>query len=110
MDRAKHIFGRIQHPDVKTYTAMSKGNNACQFGSFDFDFFLLVNGYALNGMGTQAIELYRQMPRESMNEFTHVCVLNACSHSGLVEEARWIFHQIEKKTDKIYTTMVIGVN
>ena len=59
-------------------------------------------------MGLQAVELYRRMPRALINEFTHICVLNACSHSGLVEEERSIFNQIEQKIDKIYTTMVIG--
>jgi pentatricopeptide repeat protein len=57
-------------------------------------------------MGTQAIELYRQMPEELVDEVTYISVLNACSHSGLCEEARLIFKNIRKKTVKIYTTMV----
>jgi pentatricopeptide repeat protein len=57
-------------------------------------------------MGIQAVELYRQMPKEYINEVTYVCVLNACSHSGLVSEARLIFNNIEMKTDNIYSTMV----
>mgnify|MGYP000200446298 CR=1 FL=1 len=58
-------------------------------------------------MGDQAIELYRQMPQELINEVTHICVLNACSHSGLVDEARLIFKSIEEKSVKIYGAMVM---
>ncbi len=57
-------------------------------------------------MGIQAIELYRQVPPELINESTHISVLNACSHSGLVDEARTIFRNIQMKTERIYTTMV----
>lgn len=57
-------------------------------------------------MGLQAIELYRQMPSELINEVTYICVLNACSHSGLINEARSIFRNIQIKTEKIYGTMV----
>jgi pentatricopeptide repeat protein len=57
-------------------------------------------------MGTAAIELYRQIPSEFIAEAAHVSVLNACSHSGLVDEARSIFKTIQIKTGKIYATMV----
>ncbi len=57
-------------------------------------------------MGLQAIELYHQMPSELINEVTYICVLNACSHSGLIDEARSIFRNIQTKTEKIYSTMV----
>ncbi len=57
-------------------------------------------------MGSEAVQLFHQMPSEHMNEATYVCVLNACSHSGLVDQARAIFANISVKTDKIYTTMV----
>ena len=57
-------------------------------------------------MGVQAIELYRQMVPESIDEIAHICVLNACSHSGFVDEARSIFQNIQIKTASIFTTMV----
>ena len=66
----------------------------------------VVNSYGLNGMGSQAIEVYRQMPKKYIDEATYVCVLNACSHSGLVDEARSIFTNIPTKNGKIYCTMV----
>ena len=67
-----------------------------------------VHSYGLNGMADEAIELYRRMPVNLINDRTHVCVLNACSHSGLLSEARQIFADAPKKTEMIYTTMVSG--
>ncbi|CAM4958738.1 unnamed protein product [Rotaria socialis] len=87
IDQAKQIFEKMSQLDHIGYTAM-------------------INSYGLNGMGTQAVELYHQMPLESKNEVTHICVLNACSHSGLVDEARSIFQNTQIKTLKIFTSMV----
>ncbi|CAF4583839.1 unnamed protein product [Rotaria sp. Silwood2] len=87
LDEAKQIFENISQPDHIGYTAM-------------------INSYGLNGMGIEAVEFFRQMPKEHIRESTYVCVLNACSHSGLVDEARSIFNKIQMKTEIIYTTMV----
>lgn len=57
-------------------------------------------------MGNQAVELYYKMPAEFIHDATEISVLNACSHSGLIEEARTIFKNIQIKTVKIYTSMV----
>jgi pentatricopeptide repeat protein len=57
-------------------------------------------------MGIQAVELYRQIPKEFINEVTYICILNACSHSGLVDQARSIFANIQIKSESIFTTMV----
>lgn len=70
----------------------------------------LVNCYGWNGMGTEALQLYRQLPPELINEVTNVCVLSACSHAGLVDEARSIFHNIENKTSRIYGAMVCEID
>ena len=61
-------------------------------------------------MGTQAVELYSRIPPEFIKEITHVYILNACSHAGLVDEARVIFNNIKEKSEKIYTTMVTEHN
>ena len=66
----------------------------------------LVNCYGLNGMGMQALELFSQMPKHFIHEVTYICILNACSHSGLVDEARSIFQNIEAKTPTVWTAMV----
>lgn len=57
-------------------------------------------------MGSQALELFYRMPRKSIVNQTYVCILNACSHSGLVEEARKIFSSIQTRDKRIVTTMV----
>ena len=67
---------------------------------------LLVNAYGRNGIGSRAVDLYRQMPPAMHNSIIHLCVLNACSHSGLLGEARAIFNAISPQTDKITTAMV----
>ncbi|CAF1413922.1 unnamed protein product [Rotaria magnacalcarata] len=87
VDEAKLIFDKIRQPNTIEYTTM-------------------VNSYGLNGMGMQAIALFHQIPRELLHEATYICALNACSHSGLVDEARRIFKNIEMKTMRIYSTMV----
>ena len=58
-------------------------------------------------MGKEAIELFRRVPLDMMDEWIYVCVLNACSHSGLIQDAREIFNKIpiQLRTEKIYTTM-----
>jgi pentatricopeptide repeat protein len=65
-----------------------------------------VNSYGLNGMGLEAVELFSKIPKKMLNERTYICVLNACSHSGLVDQAKKIFENIPDKTEFIYTTMV----
>ena len=57
-------------------------------------------------MGAEAVELYRQMPANLQDTITHICALNACSHAGLVDQARSIYKQIDTKTDRVVTTMV----
>ena len=66
----------------------------------------LVNAYGLNGMGAEAVKHFHMMPSDLINEVTLICVLNACSHSGLVDQARSIFSKIPDKTEMIYATMV----
>ncbi|UJR24156.1 hypothetical protein I4U23_027122 [Adineta vaga] len=87
VNEAKQIFEKIHQRDPVVYASM-------------------INSYGLNGMGHNAIELYYQMPREMLHDKAYTCVLNACSHSGLVDEARSIFSTIPNKTKYIYTTMI----
>ncbi|CAF1222236.1 unnamed protein product [Adineta steineri] len=87
MNLAKEVFEKLPQPNQSEYTT-------------------IIHCYGLNGMGTQAIELYYKMPKEFRDEGIYISVLNACSHSGLVQEARSIFQSIQKKTEKIYSTMI----
>ncbi|CAM4880643.1 unnamed protein product [Rotaria socialis] len=57
-------------------------------------------------MGTQAVELYREIPNNLRNHVSQICVLNECSHAGLLHEARTIFNEISSKTESTITTMV----
>ncbi|KAK4741250.1 hypothetical protein SAY87_024838 [Trapa incisa] len=49
----------------------------------------LIAGYARNGSGHVAIELYKKMECEGLepNHVTFLCLLFACSHTGLTSEA-----------------------
>ena len=59
-------------------------------------------------MGLQAVELFHRVPSQILDHLTYLCVLNACSHSGLIDTAWKIFEQIpmKDKREKIYTAMV----
>jgi len=57
-------------------------------------------------MGFEAIQLFSKIPLKILNDRTYVCILNACSHSGLVDQAKKIFENIPNKTEIISTTMV----
>ncbi|CAF1495639.1 unnamed protein product, partial [Rotaria sordida] len=87
VENAQKIFQSIDNPDVVTYNAM-------------------INAYGLNHMGLEAVDLYRKMPHHLRDEVTYVCVLNGCSHSGLLNEAHSIFNEIPQKNKQVIATMV----
>ncbi|CAF1668310.1 unnamed protein product, partial [Adineta ricciae] len=87
VENAQHIFESIKKPDIISYNTM-------------------INAYGLNFMGLEAVRLYERIPNHLLSEISHICVLNACSHSGLVHQAYQIFNQIPNKTERIITTMV----
>ncbi|CAF1625194.1 unnamed protein product [Rotaria magnacalcarata] len=87
VEAAKQVFEKISEQDHIGWTVM-------------------INSYGLNGMGDEAVKIFHQMPKESIDHLTYICVLNACSHSGLVDVARSIFNDIQTKTEIIYTTMI----
>lgn len=66
----------------------------------------LVHVYGLNGMGSEAVALFHRIPSEMLVDHTYVSVLNACSHSKLVDDAQAIFSQIKNKQKRICTVMV----
>ncbi|PKA49339.1 Pentatricopeptide repeat-containing protein [Apostasia shenzhenica] len=53
----------------------------------------IIDGYAQHGQGRKALELFGEMIEAGINpnEVTFVSVLNACSHSQLIEEGIWLF-------------------
>ncbi|CAF4646120.1 unnamed protein product [Rotaria socialis] len=106
IEKAKNVFNLVIDRDTITYNAMS--NNIFFHESFmiSIEKIFLVNGFGLNGMGSQAAKLYREMPNNLRDHISQICVLNACSHAGLLHEARTIINEISLKTESIITTMI----
>ena len=75
MDDACSVFDSMQSRNVISWNAM-------------------IAGYAQNGNGKEALELFQQMQQEGVkpNSVTFVALLNACSHAGLVDEALHYFN------------------
>ena len=59
----------------------------------------LIAGYAQKGRGTKALKCLERMKEEgfSPDAVTFLCVLNACSHSGLLDEAEMHFRNMSRK-------------
>ncbi|KAK9165579.1 hypothetical protein Scep_000770 [Stephania cephalantha] len=73
----------------------------------------MIVGYAQNGYGTEALDLFRRMlvSGEKPDHVTMIGVLCACSHVGMVEEGRRYFNSMTvehglKPTKDHYTCMV----
>lgn len=58
----------------------------------------MIVGFAQNGQGAEALQLFRQMLEsgEKPDHVTMIGVLCACSHAGLVEEGRHYFDSMSK--------------
>lgn len=56
----------------------------------------LIVGLAINGLGFEALELFKKMEKEGLvpSEITFVGVLYACSHCGLVDEGFAYFNKM----------------
>ncbi|KAL0378233.1 UNVERIFIED_CONTAM: Pentatricopeptide repeat-containing protein [Sesamum radiatum] len=59
----------------------------------------MIVGYAQNGQGTEALQLFKEMldSGEKPDHVTMIGVLCACSHAGLVEEGRQYFDSMSKR-------------
>ncbi|CAN6233649.1 unnamed protein product [Urochloa humidicola] len=62
---------------------------------------VMICGHAMHGEGEKALKLFTAMRRRgvSPNGVTFVGLLHACSHMGLVDEARAFFESMEKDHD-----------
>ncbi|XP_062115997.1 pentatricopeptide repeat-containing protein At1g11290, chloroplastic [Humulus lupulus] len=58
----------------------------------------MIDGYGTHGLGKAAIDLFKEMHKGAIkpNEVTFLCVISACSHSGLVEEGLKSFESMKK--------------
>ncbi|KAG4908872.1 hypothetical protein JHK85_055710 [Glycine max] len=61
----------------------------------------MIMGYGMHGHGRYALGVYSRMIEERLkpNQTTFVSLLTACSHSGLVEEGKALFHSMERDHD-----------
>ncbi|CAK9193482.1 unnamed protein product [Sphagnum troendelagicum] len=69
LEDALKVFNKMPSRDVVTWNAM-------------------IGGYAIHGHGKEALKQFEQMREEGVqpDDITFVCLLSACSHSGLVDE------------------------
>ena len=59
----------------------------------------LISGYAQQGHVSEALNCFEQMESEgvSPDDVTFLCVLNACSHSGQLDEAQMLFRNMTRQ-------------
>ncbi|KAJ9686450.1 hypothetical protein PVL29_015379 [Vitis rotundifolia] len=77
VERALEVFHKMKEKNVLAWSAM-------------------INGLAINGQGKDALNLFSQMEMQGAkpNEVTFIGILNACSHSKLVDEGCGFFHSM----------------
>jgi pentatricopeptide repeat protein len=77
IQHAREIFDSVSNRDLAIWSAM-------------------INGYACNGEGSEAVTLFREMQNRGVRPdaivFTHI--LTACNHCGLVDEGLNCFHNM----------------
>ncbi|KAI3907242.1 hypothetical protein MKW92_031934 [Papaver armeniacum] len=58
----------------------------------------MIDGYGTHGLGKEAVELFEEMQHSVVkpNNVTFLCVLSACSHSGLVDEGCKFFTSMKQ--------------
>ncbi|KAL4273233.1 hypothetical protein GQ457_13G028010 [Hibiscus cannabinus] len=79
IDKAEDVFAGVLHKDIAVWSSM-------------------INGYAIHGMGDEALKLFHQMRiTESCNvdPVVFTSILLACSHSGLVEDGLKYFESMK---------------
>ncbi|KAJ6675659.1 PPR CONTAINING PLANT-LIKE PROTEIN [Salix viminalis] len=71
ISKARKVFSEIPKKETATWNA-------------------LINGFAMNGLASEALEAFSEMQREGIkpNDITMTGVLSACCHGGLVEEGK----------------------
>ncbi|KAJ4894940.1 Pentatricopeptide repeat-containing protein [Raphanus sativus] len=77
LDKALRVFKKMESRNGLSYSAM-------------------ISGLALHGEGEAALRMFSEMREEGVecDGVVYVSVLNACSHSGLVEEGRRVFEEM----------------
>ncbi|XP_020581980.1 pentatricopeptide repeat-containing protein At3g46790, chloroplastic-like [Phalaenopsis equestris] len=98
--------GLISYVDVQNSLMISYGR--CGYADIGFRVFkemiyrdvvswnAMISSYGINGEGEKAVALFQEMERcgEEPDSVTFVNVLNACSHSGMVDEGLMVFEKM----------------
>ncbi|XWS08228.1 hypothetical protein CRYUN_Cryun41cG0061700 [Craigia yunnanensis] len=76
---ARKLFDMMNERHVTTWNAM-------------------IDGYGTHGLGKAALELFNEMQKGAIkpNDVSFLCVLSACSHSGMVEEGLSCFTSMKR--------------
>ncbi|XP_073060921.1 pentatricopeptide repeat-containing protein At1g11290, chloroplastic [Primulina eburnea] len=72
VNKARKLFDMMDERHVTTWNAM-------------------IDGYGTHGFGKEAVELFDEMCQNGSinpNDVTFLCIISACSHSGLVKEGQ----------------------
>lgn len=79
IEDAKKVFDHLVKKDVVSWNS-------------------LLTAYAQHGFGQEAIDLFEEMRAVGFqpNEITFLCVLNACSHTGLLDKGLYYFEVMRK--------------
>ncbi|XP_068646897.1 pentatricopeptide repeat-containing protein At3g16610 [Aristolochia californica] len=79
IDMAREVFNRMPECDIVSWNA-------------------IIAGYGLHGLGFEALSLFHNMHSNGLKPdgVTFICLLNACSHSGLVIEGKNCFCEMEQ--------------
>ncbi|KAI7985051.1 Pentatricopeptide repeat-containing protein [Camellia lanceoleosa] len=80
VEKAKQVFERVSKKDLAAWSSM-------------------INGYAIHGMGEEALSLFHKMRSEEGIEpdaVVYTSILMACSHSGLVEDGLEYFKSMKR--------------
>ncbi|CAN1174351.1 Pentatricopeptide repeat-containing protein At1g11290, chloroplastic [Linum perenne] len=58
----------------------------------------MIDGYGVHGHGRAAVELFTDMQKGDIkpNHITFLCILSACSHSGLVDDGKRFFESMKR--------------
>uniref|UniRef100_A0A0E0AF61 DYW domain-containing protein n=1 Tax=Oryza glumipatula TaxID=40148 RepID=A0A0E0AF61_9ORYZ len=80
LEDAVSVFNSIGDKDIVVWNAM-------------------INGYAMHGDSRKALEMFSQLRSQGLwpTDITFIGLLNACSHSGLVDEGHQFFQSMEEE-------------
>ncbi|XP_008778507.4 pentatricopeptide repeat-containing protein At3g16610-like isoform X1 [Phoenix dactylifera] len=79
IDLAREVFDRMSKQDIVSWNT-------------------LITGYGIHGLGNEAILLFYTMVADGLlpDDITFICLISACSHSGLVTEGKHWFHAMSQ--------------